>query len=91
MARAESPKRKGVEVTKIKSGAKVPMDLKPGEPALGARAPDGGNFLGWVLVQVWEPSANGAGGRDSVVVHWSGDSKALFKRAADELLTLGKG
>lgn len=63
-------------------GAKrnVSNELKPGESWLGATQPDGSKFLGWVLVQVWEQ-----GKGDNITVNWSGDRKALFKRAADRL------
>jgi hypothetical protein len=62
-------------------------ELTSGEPALGAQGPEGSKFLGWVLVQVWEPVA----GRSSITVNWSGNEVDLFPSAAAELQSLAKG
>jgi hypothetical protein len=62
-------------------------ELSNGEPALGAQGPEGSKFLGWILVQVWEPHA----GRSSVTVNWSGNEADLIPSALSELQSLAKG
>jgi len=80
-----------VQVTKQKTGTKASMALRAGEPTLGAEGPAGGRFVGWVLVQVWEPGSSTAGAdHNGVTVNWSGDGSALFRRAADELSKLSQ-
>jgi hypothetical protein len=75
--------------TRTTKGGKVPKELKAGEPVLGAQGPDGARFLGWVLVQVWEPDRNRDGATSNgIVVNWSGDAKVLFQKASDELSKL---
>ena len=58
----------------------VSVELKSGEPWLGANPTAGNKFLGWVLVQVWD-----GGSGDGITVNWSGDRNSLLKRAADRL------
>ncbi len=59
----------------------VSRELSAGQPWLGATGPDGAKFVGWVLVQLWEPSAKS----DGVNINWSGDQEELFVRAATAL------
>lgn len=77
------PTRKAIK----EKGANLKRELANGQPALGAQGPEGAKFLGWILVQVWEPRA----GRSSVAVNWSGNEVDLFPSAAAELQSLAKG
>lgn len=80
------------EVTKKKSGVKASAELRAGEPVLGAQGPDGSRFLGWVLVQVWEPVAGTAAtaSHSGITVNWSGGAAQLMDRAATELSKLSQ-
>jgi len=61
-------------------------ELRAGQPALGAKGPQGAKFLGWVLIQLWEPTPNTKGTPSNV--NCSGDESVLFKAAAEELQKL---
>jgi hypothetical protein len=60
----------------------ISWELKPGVPVAGQSGPDGARFLGWVLVQVWEPTP---GVKDAITVQFSGDLNELFPAAAEHL------
>lgn len=62
------------------SGAEASRELLNGQPCLGARGPEGSSFLGWVLVQVWEPN----GGLSGVTINGTGSTEVL-RRAAEAL------
>jgi hypothetical protein len=79
------PTRKAIKEKR----ANLKRELANGEPALGAQGPEGSKFLGWILVQVWEPQPRS--GRSSVTVNWSGNEVDLFPSAAAELQSLAKG
>lgn len=69
--------------TEIKPARPSSKELKNQQPWGGAEGPEGSRFLGWVLVQLWEPGVNTKGPVASHV-NWSGDN-SLVKFAADEL------
>ena len=65
-----------------KMAASIGFELQPGRPLRGSEGHGGtGAFVGWVLVQVWEPTDK----NDGIVIQSSGDRKALFERAAQGL------
>jgi hypothetical protein len=66
------------------TGSSRSRQLVSGEPWLGAMSPEGPKFLGWVLVQVWEPQD----GRNCVTLHWSGDQAIVLPAALSELQNL---
>lgn len=65
----------------VKGRQRASRELVNGKPWLDTPGPEGAAFVGWVLLQVWEPR----GGRDSVAINWSGDETKLFPTAIREL------
>lgn len=59
---------------------KPSRELKGDQPFAGASGPEGSAFLGWVLVQVWQPTPTNSG----VTMNFSGD-QVVVSRAADAL------
>lgn len=60
--------------------------IQSGHPIM-SHGPAGGQFVGWVLVEIWNDPA---GRSDGVSVNWSGPSSSLFGRAASKLDQLSK-
>jgi hypothetical protein len=69
--------------TSVHDAGKPSRELRPGRPFLGAKGPEGAKFLGWVLIQLWEPVADVRGTPSHL--NWSGDESVLFRAAAEEL------
>ena len=60
-------------------------ELKLGVPVAGQEGPPGATFIGWVLVQAWEPSPTS---KDGMTVHVSGDPNGLLPAASRHLAHL---
>lgn len=73
--------RPGKKAIKERAATPFNRELVNGAPWLGAQGPEGSKFVGWVLVQVWEPR----GGRTAATVNWSGNEAELFSTAVTEL------
>lgn len=66
--------------------ARTPGQLEPGHPWGDVPTPAGSTFVGWVLVQMWEPTRQNSG----IVTNWCGGAERVLPAAAEHLKRLSR-